>query len=140
MKDFLIKKLVQEILKEESSAEDAISDWEESEAKKIAKDLINKYGKPDYIQPNQLVWNNLTDKEEETIWEQLIVRDMADPHHAHKDSLLGVTKLDIPEGKRDDVHRVEGVVSTAGGYVTVICDSIEALNHIFGNAKKKLED
>lgn len=101
----------------EADAESVIAGWEEDDAKTLAQELIAKLGVPDFVEKDQLVWNNVNDYVEGTRWDQVIVRDMADPHLDHTDSLFATKHIDFSEDKREAIHKVEGVIATPGTHV-----------------------
>ena len=125
------------LTEEGKDAASVIEGWDEKEAKSLAKEYINKFGSPDVVERDQLAWFNVNDTVAGTKWDQLIVRDMADPHLDHKDSVLATKHLDIPEEAKTDVMRVEGVLATPGTHVVLVCGSTSGLNTILKWVRKQ---
>jgi hypothetical protein len=118
------------------SADLVISDWEEDQAIGLAHELIEKLGSPDFVEEAQIVWNDVNDPVEQRLWDQVIVRDMADPHKDHEDSLLATKHIDWGAGQREAIHRVEGVIATPGTHVVIACGDFNGINAIFDWVQK----
>lgn len=116
-----------------------IGEWDKEEAKSLAKEYIGKFGDPAITERDQLTWFNVNDEVKGTEWDQLIVRDMADQHLDHKDSVFASKHLDIPKEAKKDVMRVEGVIATPGTHVVLVCGSTSGLNTILNWVNKQAE-
>lgn len=126
------------LTEEDQDPEEIIKEWDEDEARSLAKEYINNFGDPAVVERDQLTWFNVND-ESDTKWDQLIIRDMADPHLDHKDSVFATKHLDIPEESKEAVMRVEGVLATPGTHVVLTCGSTQGLNTILNWVNKQAE-
>lgn len=127
------------LTEEDAEAGEVIEDWDEDQAISLAEEYLEKFGDPDVTEKDQLTWFNVNDEVSGTSWDQLIVRDMADPHLDHKDSVFASKHLDIPEEAKEDVMRVEGVIATPGTHVVLVCGSTQGLNTILEWVNKQAE-
>lgn len=115
---------------------EVVKNWEEDNAKGLVRENVEHFGKPDIVEKDQVTWNNVNDPVEKTLWDQAIVRDMADPHLDHVDSLIATKHVDWQSGQREAIHRVEGVIATPGTYVAIVCGDWNGMNSILNWVQK----
>jgi hypothetical protein len=106
------------------SAEDVIADWKET-PQKAAYAMIKKYGQPDEVTEERLVWHdNGPWKRTELINEEI---DHRFPM-PHKDALLQVIDYQVPADKFDELAAFDGsvIVERTRGELAARCDKEEA--------------
>lgn len=86
-----------------------------------AKDMMNKYGKPDEMTPSMLVWNN------NGPWAKTVVFKMEYPHNfpmPHTDLLQQWISHKVPTNKLDELAKYDGsvVVERTTGMISARCD------------------
>jgi len=86
-----------------------------------AKDMMNKYGKPDEMTPTMLVWNN------NGPWAKTVVFKMEYPHNfpmPHTDLLQQWISHKVPTNKLDELAKYDGsvVVERTTGMISARCD------------------
>ncbi|MDD5234383.1 MAG: hypothetical protein PHG91_13400 [Syntrophales bacterium] len=110
---------------QQMTAEQAIKDWPEA-AKGAAEQMISKYGQPEGVTPNMLVWR------EEAPWKEIIVYREEIPHSfpvEHMDVLEQVIMYKVPVDKYDELAEFDGsvIVERTKGTMAARCDN-EAAN------------
>ncbi len=86
-----------------------------------AKDMMDKYGKPDEMTPSMLVWNN------KGPWAKTVVFKMEYPHDfpmPHTDLLQQWVSFKVPTDKFDELAMYDGsvVVERTTGMLSARCD------------------
>lgn len=126
------------------SAEQAIQDWKET-PKKAARDMIKKYGQPQEVTGQRLVWHdNGPWKRTEVINEEI---DHKFPM-PHKDTLLQVIDYQVPADKFDELAAFDGsvIAERTRGELAARCDKEEAnilalnLAQEVASGKRSVED
>jgi hypothetical protein len=93
------------LVAQEQTAEKTISGWPEV-PKSIAQKMIDKYGPPNEITSERLIWH---DKDP---WQEIIVTKQQVPHHwpmKHTDLLLQSIPYKVPPDKFDELAQYEHV-------------------------------
>jgi len=93
-----------------------------------AKDMMDKYGKPDEMTPTMLVWNN------KGPWAKTVVFKMEYPHNfpmPHTDLMQQWISFKVPTDKLDELAQYDGsvVVERTTGMFSARCDK-EAANFL----------
>ena len=106
------------------SAEQMTSGWPDS-SRKAAKAMTEKYGKPDGVTPNMLVWN------EKGPWKQIVISRQEVTHEfpmKHPDVLEQVIDYRVPPDMVDELAMYDGsvVVERTKGTMSARCDKEEA--------------
>lgn len=126
------------------AAADAIADWPDA-PKKVAGEMIQKYGQPDGVTASRLVW---TDKQP---WKEIIVYREEVPHHfpiKHTDVLEQVIDYQVPPDKFDELAQYDGsvIAERTKGTLAARCDkepmNFLALNlaHDVATGKKTVDE
>lgn len=105
-------------------AAQVIADWPKT-PKAIAQKLISKYGEPDGVMPDRLVWLK------KGPWTEMVLSRDEIPHHfpiAHTDLLLQSIPFDVPADKHDELAAYDGsvIVERTKGTLAARCDKEEA--------------
>jgi hypothetical protein len=106
------------------SAQEVIQDWKET-PQKAARAMIKKYGNPQEVTADRLVWHdNGPWKRTEVINEEI---DHKFPL-PHKDTLLQVISYQVPADKFDELAAFDGsvIVERTRGEIGARCDKEEA--------------
>lgn len=126
------------------SAEQVIRDWKET-PQKAAHAMIKKYGQPQEVTEERLVWHdNGPWKRTEVINEEI---DHRFPM-PHKDALLQVIDYQVPADKFDELAAYDGsvIAERTRGELAARCDTEEAnilalnLAHEVASGKRSVED
>lgn len=113
--------------------------WNEEYAINVAKEQINELGEPDVVEKDQLTWFDVSDPVNERQWDMFAVRDMADTHLNHVDAVFASKHTDYPPEAREDIHLTEGVVSTSGTHVLIVCGDWSGINSIYDKVLEQIE-
>jgi len=107
------------------SVDDVIQNWM-GQPKKLAKEMTDKYGEPDEISANMMIWYN------KGPWKRTVLRN-EELHHEfpkpHLDSLESVIDYRVPPEKASDLETFDGSVlfDRTKGEMSARCD-MEAAN------------
>lgn len=109
------------------SVRDIVKDWKET-PKGVADKMLEKYGVPNGVTENMLVWHNSGD------FATTILTNEEIPHYfpmPHKDCLLQVVNYDIPLDKYTPMARYDGsiILERTKGTMAARCDK-EAANYL----------
>jgi len=118
--------------------------WPEA-SQKAAKEMMDKYGKPNATTPHMLVWHN------NGPWKKTIIYDFETKHLFpvdHTDVMEQVINYKVPANKFSDLAEYDGSVSAqrTDGVISAICDfegaNFLALNlaHDVLTGKKTVQD
>lgn len=99
---------------------DELKTWPEA-AQMAAKDMMDKYGKPDEMTPTMIVWNS------KGPWAKTVVFSKEYPHNfpmPHTDLLQQWVSLKVPTDKLDELAMYDGsvVVERTTGMISARCD------------------
>lgn len=108
-------------------ASEAINDWPE-ESKKVAENMMEKYGDPDGVTDIMLVWQDAGD------WKRIVVSKEPVEHHfpmKHMDVVEQVIDYDVPVEKFDELAKYDGsvIVERTKAEISARCDK-EAANYL----------
>lgn len=122
--------LVGSALSEEMQAQKVIQDWK-SQPQKVAQLMIKKYGEPQEVTKERLVWHNNGPWKRSELINEEIPHDFPLPH---KDMLKQVIAYEMPTDKVDDVVAFDGsvIVERTRGELAARCDK-EAANFLAVN-------
>jgi hypothetical protein len=121
-----------------------ISDWKE-QPRKVAMDMMNKYGAPQEVTEQRLIWHNNGPWKRSELINEEIDHDFPLPH---KDMLLQVVEYQVPADKFDELAAYDGsvIVDRTRGEMGARCDkeaaNILALNlaHEVINGKRSVQE
>jgi hypothetical protein len=121
-----------------------VSDWKE-QPRKVAMEMMNKYGAPQEVTEQRLVWHNNGPWKRTELINEEIDHDFPLPH---KDMLLQVVEYQVPADKFDELAAFDGsvIVDRTRGEIGARCDkeaaNILALNlaHEVTNGKRSVEE
>lgn len=107
------------------SVDDVIQNWMD-QPKKLAKEMTDKYGEPDEISANMMIWYN------NGPWKRTELRNEEIPHDfpkPHLDSLKSIIDYRVPPEKASDLETYDGSVlfDRTKGEMAARCDK-EAAN------------
>ena len=110
----------------EEKASDVLKNWEHDDAKKYSEELISKYGEPDDVTSNMLLWNDKISKFTKTY-----VRDESIEHccpKPHRDYVYSTMIIDVPEDKMQPIAEASEsiIVDQLKNEVTARCADIYA--------------
>lgn len=119
------------------SAEQAIKNWKD-EPKKVAETIIEKYGQPDEVTSERLIWHN------NGPWLKTELVDEKIPHSfpvEHNDMLKQTVALQVPVEKFSDLAAYDGsvIVERTKGTLSARCDK-ESMNFLAVNLAKDVID
>jgi hypothetical protein len=105
-------------------ADDAIRGWLD-EPQKAAHKMISKYGQPDEVTDQRLVWNGAGP------WKRIILVNEEIPHNfpmPHHDMLEQFIDYKVPPQRADELARYDGsvIVERTKGEMSARCDKEEA--------------
>lgn len=105
----------------EMSYEDVTKNWKD-QPKEIAKKLADKYGQPNEMSDNMLIWYN------NGPWKRTVLHNDEIPHNfpkPHRDSLESVIDYHVPPEKASDLEKFDGSVifDRTKGEMWARCDS-----------------
>jgi hypothetical protein len=105
-------------------AADAISGWLD-EPQKAAHKMMSKYGEPDEVTTNRLVWNGAGP------WKRIVLVNEEIPHNfpmPHHDMLEQFIDYKVPPMRFDELARYDGsvIVERTKGEMSARCDKEEA--------------
>jgi hypothetical protein len=108
---------------DDDKADDVIAGWP-AKPKEAAQATIAKYGQPDGITPEKLMWMN------KGPWKAIIVNRREVPHSfpkAHTDLLEGVIDYRVPPDKFDELAQYDGsvIAERTRGTLAARCDKEE---------------
>jgi hypothetical protein len=115
-------------LKEENQkAEDSLKNWKFKDAKSYANKLIEKYGAPDAVTDNMVLWED--DKISE--FKKVYVMDESIPHDSpkpHQDYVYSTMEISVPEDKMQAIADASEsiIVDQLKNEVTARCADIIA--------------
>lgn len=109
------------------SAERTITSWPES-SRTAATQMVQKYGQPDGITANRLIWHN------KAPWREIVVDREEVPHSfpkPHVDVLLQSVNFRVPPDKFDDLAEYDGsvIAERTKGTLSARCDK-EPMNFL----------
>lgn len=112
-------------------AQEAIARWPE-EPRKIAAEMIEKYGQPTGVTPDRLIWTRF--EGEDQPWTEIILRREKIEHHfpmPHNDYLEQVISYQVPADKFDELAEYDGsvIAERTRGTLSARCDK-EAANYL----------
>lgn len=124
--------------------QDAIAHWKEV-PRKSASDMMQKYGEPDEVTKQRVVWHN------KGPWKRIEVINEEIPHHfpmPHKDTLKQTVNLTVPADKFDELAEYDGsvLVDRTRGEISARCDKEPAnflalnLAHDIISGKKNVQE
>ena len=107
----------------DNDAKDVIAGWPET-PKMVAETTIAKYGQPDGVTSEKLIWMN------KGPWKAIIVNRREIPHSfpkAHTDLLEGVIDYRVPPDKFDELAQYDGsvIAERTKGTLAARCDKEE---------------
>lgn len=126
-----------------ASVEQVTQNWKEG-PREVARDMVRKYGEPDEITNQRLIWHeNGPWKRTELINEEIDHRFPL----PHKDMLLQVVDYEVPADKFDDIAAFDGsvIVERTRGELSARCDKEPAnllavnLAHEIATGKRSTE-
>lgn len=109
------------------SVKEHVNYWKKT-PKEVAGKMMDKYGVPDEVTHQRLVWNNKGDFAETILTNEEIEHDFPMPH---KDCLLQTVRYDAPVDKFSDIAQYDGSVITerTKGTMGARCDK-EPMNYL----------
>ncbi len=119
------------------NAEQAVQNWK-AKPKEVAMAMVEKYGQPDEVTAERLIWhNNGPWLKSELVNEEI-------PHDfpvAHKDMLKQTIAMKVPATKFSDLAEYDGsvIVERTKGTVSARCDK-EEMNFLAVNLAKDVVD
>jgi hypothetical protein len=107
----------------QQQTETVLEQWEEAPREK-AQELIERYGQPDEVTSNRLIWHD------GDWWKRTEVVNEEIPHNfpeEHRDFLYQTVDYNVPEDKVSDVIALSGslIIDRVKGELTSRCDSEE---------------
>jgi hypothetical protein len=116
-------------------AEEVIQDWKET-PQKAAREMIKKYGDPQELTENMLVWHD------NGPWKHTAIMNEETDHKfplPHKDALLQVISYQVPADKFDELAAFDGsvIVDRTRGEIGARCDK-EAANFLALNLANEI--
>jgi hypothetical protein len=104
-------------------AEDIITGWP-AKPKEVAQTVIGKYGQPDGVTPQQLIWYD------KGMWKKIVVNRNEVPHSfpkPHTDLLEQVIEYRVPPDKFDELAQYDGsvIAERTKGTLAARCDKEE---------------
>ncbi|HEX5057241.1 MAG TPA: hypothetical protein VFX02_12195 [Gammaproteobacteria bacterium] len=117
------------------SAENVIRNWKET-PQKVAREMLKKYGQPQEVTENMLVWHD------NGPWKHTVITNEEIDHKfplPHKDALLQVVAYQVPTDKFDELAAFDGsvVVDRTRGEIGAHCDN-EAANFLALNLANEI--
>lgn len=108
----------------QSAAEGVLRDWEEEPAG-VARELIERYGEPEEITANRLIWHNNGQWKRTEIVNEQVSHNFPKPHN---DFLYQTVEFPVPEEKAGEIIQMSGslLIDRVKGEVTARCDSEKA--------------
>lgn len=115
------------------SAEQAVEKWKD-EPKKVAKTIIEKYGQPDEVTSERLIWHNNGPWLKTELVNEEIPHKFPVPHH---DMLKQTVAMLVPAEKFSDLAAYDGsvIVERTKGTLSARCDK-ESMNFLAVNLAK----
>ncbi|MEW6156738.1 MAG: hypothetical protein AB1813_04860 [Verrucomicrobiota bacterium] len=119
------------------SADQIIQNWK-AKPKEVAQTLISKYGQPDEVTPQRLIWHN------NGPWKRTEVVNEEIPHSfpmPHTDIVEQTIALKVPPEKFDELAKYDGsvIVERTKGEISARCDK-EEMNFLALNLAKDIVD
>lgn len=110
-----------------TDARTVIEDWPAT-AKKAADAMLEKYGEPDGVMEQMLLWEDTGPWKRTIVYKEEIQHDFPVPH---KDVLEQFVNFDVPEDKFDELARYDGsvIAERTKGELSARCDQ-EAANFL----------
>lgn len=105
------------------SLQQVTANWHES-ARATAKAMFDKYGPPQEVTQNRLVWRDNRPWKSTTVLNQDVPHNFPSPHN---DVLIQVLAIDVPPEKVSDLVQFDGsiMVNRTAGELTIACDREE---------------
>lgn len=127
-----------------AQVQQVLNEWKEH-PRKVAQDLMGKYGPPQEITKQRLIWHNNGDWKRTELINEEIEHNFPLPH---KDMLFQVVNFQVPPDKFDDIAAFDGsvIINRTRGEIAAFCDkepaNILALNlaHDIALGKRSVED
>ncbi len=124
---------------EENKAVESLQGWEHDDAKEYAVKLIKKFGEPDEVTENMLLWNNI-----EPPFNSVYIKDESIPHEfpaAHRDYVYSTMEIDVPADMLDTLGYVTGSIIYDGlkKEVTARCGDLYANAATLGFVKDMVD-
>lgn len=118
-------------------AEEVIASWK-SKPREVAKEIIAKYGQPDEVTTNRLIWH------ENGPWKYTELVNQEIPHNfpiPHKDMLYQAINFRIDPDKADELLEYDGslILERTKGEIAARCDK-EAANFLAINLANDVAD
>lgn len=110
--------------KDKRRAQAAIEEWPDA-AQRAARAMIDKYGEPEVVSEELLLWRNTGDFKRTVVFREEVDHDFPMPH---KDVLLQTVSYRVPAEKADELTRFDGslYVDRTAGELSAKCDREEA--------------
>lgn len=110
--------------KDKRQAQAVIEEWPDT-AQRAARAMIDKYGEPEVVSDELLLWNDTGDFKRTAVFREEVDHNFPMPH---KDVLLQTVGYQIPEDRIDDLTRFNGsvYVDRTAGELSAKCDREEA--------------
>jgi len=124
---------------EENKAVESLQGWEHDDAKEYAIKLIKKFGEPDEVTENMLLWNNI-----ESPFQTTYIKDESIPHEfpaSHRDYVYSTMEIDVPADMLDTLGHVTGSIIYDGlkKEVTARCGDLYANAATLGFVKDMVD-
>ena len=105
-------------------ADQVIAGWKAT-PQDVAKKMIDKYGEPQEVTANRLIWHNNGPWKYSELVNEEIAHDFPVPH---KDMLRQVINYKVDAGKADDILQYDGsvILERTKGELSARCDKEEA--------------
>jgi hypothetical protein len=91
---------------DKSTVERVTSRWNDA-SKEVAQKMIDKYGTPDEVTQNRLIWHN------NDLWKRTEIINEEIPHHfpkKHDDVVIQTIDYNVPPNKADDLLNFDGSI------------------------------
>lgn len=97
-----------------------INNWPEA-SRMAVKEIMGKYGKPDGVTPEELIWIN------KGVWKKICINKKETKHSfpiEHTDMMQTTISYDVPEDKMDELSKFDGSVTfdRTQGTMSARCD------------------
>lgn len=127
-----------------AQVEQVIKDWKD-QPRKVARDIMKKYGPPHEVTPQRLVWHNTGPWKRTELINEEIDHNFPLPH---KDMLYQVVNFDVPADKFDEIAAFDGsvIIDRTRGELGARCDKEPAnflavnLAYEIATGKRSVED
>ena len=118
----------------------SLDSWEHEDAKSYAKELVEKYGDPDVVTDNMVLWkdNRISEFKKVYVIDESIPHDSPAPHH---DYVYSTMEIDVPEDLMEAVAKASEsiIVDQLKNEVTARCGDIIANAITLGFVQKLID-